>query len=58
MYQVIILIDLFYMGGIRMVRHYDAGESRYGCYLIFLTLVIEAAAITLNILGYITFSNN
>lgn len=55
--KVIILIDLFYLAGIKMVRHYDAGESRYGCYLIFLTLIIEAAAITINVFGYITFAN-
>lgn len=51
------MIDLFYMAGIRMVRHYDAGEARYGCYLIFLTLVIYAGAIAINVFGYITFSN-
>lgn len=55
--QAIILIDLFYMAGIKLVKHYDAGETQYACYLIFLTIIFEAAAVTVNILGYVTFSN-
>ncbi len=38
--KAIILIDLFYMAGIKMVKHYDAGETQYAGYLIFLTLII------------------
>jgi hypothetical protein len=51
--QAIILIDLFYMAGIRMVKHYDEGQTQYAFYLIFLSIVSEAAAIGLNVYGYI-----
>ena len=37
--QSIILIDLFYLAGIKLVKHYDDGESQYACYLIFLTVI-------------------
>ncbi len=37
--QSIILIDLFYLAGIKLVAHYDQGESSYACLLIFLTLL-------------------
>lgn len=51
------MIDLFYMAGIRMVKHYDKGETQYACYLIILSIILEAAAIAVNIWGYIVFSN-
>ena len=41
------------MAGIRMVKHYDEGQTQYACYLIFLSIVAEAAAIGLNVYGYI-----
>lgn len=55
--QAIILIDLFYMAGIKLVKNYDAGETQYACYLIFLAIFFEAAAVTVNVLGYVTFAN-
>lgn len=57
LHKAIILIDLFYMTGIRMVKHYDKGETQYACYLIFLTVIVEAAAIAINVLGYVVFAN-
>lgn len=32
--QSIILIDLFYLAGIRWVKRYDAGQTEYACYLV------------------------
>lgn len=53
--QSIILIDLCYLAGIKMVKKYDAGESQYGCYLITKTIFAFILAIGLNIFGYIYF---
>lgn len=53
--QSIILIDLCYLAGIKMVKKYDAGESQYGCYLIMLSILAFVLAIGLNILGYVYF---
>jgi hypothetical protein len=39
-----------------MVKHYDKGETQYACYLILLSIIVEAAAIAVNIWGYILFS--
>ena len=52
----IILIDLFYLAGIKLVKRYDAGETSYGALLIILTLICEAVAVGLNIYGYTLFS--
>jgi hypothetical protein len=37
--QSIILIDLFYLAGIKLVDHYDQGQTSYAGLLIFLTIV-------------------
>lgn len=37
--QCIILIDLFYLAGIKLVKHYDEGESEYACYLITISIL-------------------
>lgn len=55
--QSIILIDLFYLAGIKLVNRYDEGETSYACLLIFLTILFEAAAIVINILGYVYFGS-
>lgn len=55
--QSIILIDLFYMFSIRLVKRYDQGESCYAGYLIFFTILFEAAAVFLNVYGYVKFSS-
>lgn len=55
--QSIILIDLFYMFSIRMVKRYDEGSTCYGGCLIFFTILFEAAAIFLNVYGYVLFSS-
>lgn len=55
--QSIILIDLFYMFSIKLVKRYDQGETCYGGYLIFFTILFEAGAIFLNIYGYVRFSS-
>lgn len=55
--QSIILIDLFYLAGIKMVKKYDEGQTCYAGLLVFLTIVFEAIAIMLNILGYVYFSD-
>lgn len=52
----IILIDLFYLAGIKLVKRYDAGETSYGALLIILTLICEGVAVGLNIYGYTLFS--
>ena len=56
--QSIILIDLFYLCGIKLVKNYDRGQNCYGFYLISLTILFYSLAITLNILGYISFSSS
>ena len=53
--QVIILLDLFYLAGIKMVKNYDNGSAQYACYLVVLSLVAETAAVGMNVLGYIYF---
>jgi hypothetical protein len=53
--QCIILIDLFYLAGIKLVKAYDKGETQYGCYLITLTVIVYVIAIALNVLGYVFF---
>ena len=40
-----------------MVKNYDKGETQYACYLIFVSAIAEAAAIAVNIWGYVVFSN-
>jgi hypothetical protein len=40
-----------------MVKHYDKGETQYACYLILLSIIVEAAAVGVNIWGYAVFSN-
>lgn len=55
--QAIILIDLFYMAGIKLVKRYDDGETCCAGVLIFLSVVFEAVAITFNVLGYIYFGS-
>lgn len=54
--QSIILIDLFYLAGIKLVARYDGGDSCCGAALILLTVIFEGIAIFLNVLGYIYFS--
>lgn len=56
--QSIIIIDLFYLAGIRMVRRYDEGQTRFAGYLIALSILVEALAVTLNVLGYAFFSDS
>lgn len=51
--QSIILIDLFYLAGIKLVKRYSEGETYCAGVLIFLSLIIEAVAVTFNVLGYI-----
>lgn len=51
--QSIILIDLFYLAGIKLVKRYSEGETYCAGILIFLSLIFEAGAFTMNILGYI-----
>lgn len=38
--QSIILIDLAYLSGIKLVKNYDNGESQYGCYLVVLSAIV------------------
>ena len=56
--QSIILIDLFYLAGIKLVKHYDQGDNCYAFYLIFLTIVFYAVALILNVLGYVYFGGS
>lgn len=56
--QSIILIDLFYLAGIKLVKRYDQGQTQYACYLIILSIIVEGIAIGLNVWGYILFSKN
>ena len=37
--QAIILIDLFYLAGIKLVEKYDEGQTCYAGVLVFLTIV-------------------
>lgn len=53
--QSIILIDLFYLAGIKLVKHYDQGQTQYACYLVILSIIVEVIAVGLNVLGYIYF---
>lgn len=54
--QSIILIDLFYLAGIRLVKRYDDGESQFACYLVVLSILFLSLAVLMNILGYVFFS--
>ena len=45
------------LAGIKMVKKYDDGQTCYAGLLIFLTIVFEAIAIMLNILGYVYFAD-
>ena len=56
--QSIILIDLFYLAGIKLVKRYDEGETQYACLLIFLTILAEGLAVALNVLGYADFAQS
>ena len=56
--QTIILIDLFYLAGIRMVKRYDNGESQFACYLVVLSVIGEGVAVSMNVLGYVYFSKS
>lgn len=38
--QSIILIDLFYLAGIKLVKRYDQGETQYACYLVVLSIIV------------------
>jgi hypothetical protein len=53
--QSIILVDLFYLAGIKLVKRYDEGQTSCAALLVILSLIFFAAAIMLNILGYIYF---
>lgn len=53
--QSIILIDLFYLAGIKLVKKYDEGETQYAYYLIVLSVIFYGLAWVLNILGYTYF---
>lgn len=55
--QSIILIDLFYLAGIKLVKRYDEGQSCYAGVLVILTLIFEALAILMNVLGYVYFNS-
>lgn len=55
--QSIILIDLFYLAGIKLVARYDKGQTCCAATLIIFSLIFEAAAIGMNVLGYINFSD-
>jgi hypothetical protein len=53
--QSIILIDLMYLWGIKIVRRYDEGSKCAAALLIILTIAAEASAISLNVVGYVMF---
>jgi hypothetical protein len=55
--QSIILIDLFYLSGIKLVARYDEGQTSCAVVLIILSLIGFGAAITLNVLGYVYFGS-
>ena len=50
------LIDLFYLAGIKLVARYDEGETGCAGVLIFLAVFFYVIAIGLNILGYVYFA--
>lgn len=55
--QSIILIDLFYLWGIRWVKKYDEGAPGcYGTLLIAFTIIMYGGALACNIYGYIKFN--
>lgn len=56
--QIVILIDLFYIAGNRLVRRYDEGEEECGGILVGLSVIFTGGAISLNILAYIHFNND
>ena len=37
--QSIILIDLFYLAGIKLKKRYDEGDTHYACYLVTLSII-------------------
>jgi len=48
---------LFYLAGIKLVARYDKGQTCCAATLIILSLIFEAAAVGMNVLGYINFSD-
>jgi hypothetical protein len=44
------------MAGIKLVARYDAGETGCAAVLVVLSAIFEAAAVALNVLGYVYFS--
>lgn len=54
--QTIILIDLFYLAGIKLFKRYNDGEIAIAGVLIGLSMIFEGLAIFLNLLAYINFS--
>jgi hypothetical protein len=56
--QAIMLVDIFYLWGIRLVKRYDNGETSCGGVLIGLTIIVETLAIFLNVLAYINFGGD
>lgn len=55
--QSIILIDLFYLWGIKLVRRYDEGSKWAAAIVITLTALAEASAVALNVYGYLLFQD-
>ena len=56
--QTIILIDIFYLFGIRLVRRYDDGEGGCAGVLIGFTIIAETLAIFLIVLAFIKFRSD
>lgn len=56
--QSIILIDLFYIGGVKLVRRYEEGEEECGGTLVGFSVIFLAASIFLNVFSYQHFSND
>lgn len=55
--QAIMLIDLFYMWGLKWVRKYEDGQGCFGFLLIFCTVINYCAALGLHIWAYVKFKN-
>jgi hypothetical protein len=56
--QSVVIIDLFYIAGIRLVKRYNEGEDECGGIMVGLSVIFIGAAISLNVFAYINFSRD
>jgi len=56
--QIIIVIDLAYLWGIKWAEHYSQGSKIYGCLLILFSITNYVLSIGLIVYGYVLSETN